>query len=133
MEILEPLEMVLAQFVAIAKFCLETLSVICVILGLFKTLKLALTLNRRRRGEEFPFNQIRLRFGMWLSLALEFQLGADIVGTTVAPSLQALGNLALIALIRTFLNYFLSKELEAELALEKEQAKLEEENPLSSF
>jgi len=133
MEILEPLEMVLAQLVAIAKFCLETLSVICVILGLIKTLKLALTLNRRRRGEEFPFNQIRLRFGMWLSLALEFQLGADIVGTTVAPSLQALGNLALIAIIRTFLNYFLSKELEAELALEKEQAKLEEENPLSSF
>ena len=65
---------------------------------------------------------------MWLSLALEFQLGADIVGTTVAPSLQALGNLALIAIIRTFLNYFLSKELEAELALEKEQAKFEEEN-----
>jgi hypothetical protein len=133
MEILEPLEMILAQLVAIAKFCLETLSVICVILGLIKTLKLALTLNRRRRGKEFPFNQIRLRFGMWLSLALEFQLGADIVGTTVAPSLQALGNLALIAIIRTFLNYFLSKELEAELALEKEQAKLEEENPLSSF
>ena len=133
MEILEPLETILAQLVAIAKFCLETLSVICVILGLIKTLKLAITLNRRRRGEEFPFNQIRLRFGMWLSLALEFQLGADIVGTTVAPSLQALGNLALIAIIRTFLNYFLSKELEAELALEKEQAKLEEENPLSSF
>jgi uncharacterized membrane protein len=133
MEILEPLETILAHLVAIAKFCLETLSVICVILGLFKTLKLALSLNRRRRGGEFPFNQIRLRFGMWLSLALEFQLGADIVGTTVAPSLQALGNLALIAIIRTFLNYFLSKELEAELALEKEQAKLEEENPLSSF
>lgn len=124
MEILEPLEIALAHLVAIAKFCLESLSVICVILGLIKTLQLAIRLNRRYRGENFPFNKIRLQFGMWLSLALEFQLGADIVATTVAPSLEALGNLALIALVRTFLNYFLSKELEAELALEKEQADL---------
>jgi uncharacterized membrane protein len=124
MAYLEFFEHSLAHLVAIVKFCLESLSVICVILGLIKTLQLAIRLNRRYQGENFHFNKIRLRFGMWLSLALEFQLGADIVATTVAPSLEALGNLALIALVRTFLNYFLSKELEAELALEKEQADL---------
>jgi uncharacterized membrane protein len=31
----------------------------------------------------------------------------------------------LIAIIRTFLNYFLSKEMEAEMALEKEQRRLD--------
>ena len=121
----ESLEAGLKFMVAIVKFCLESLSVLCVLLGLVKTLQLALNMNRRGHG---AFNHIRLRFGSWLSLALEFQLGADIVSTTVAPSLEDLGNLALIALIRTFLNYFLSKELEAELALEKEQANFRTEN-----
>jgi uncharacterized membrane protein len=51
---------------------------------------------------------------MWLALALEFQLAADILSTTVSPSLEALARLAIIAVIRTFLNYFLTKELEAE-------------------
>ena len=65
----------------------------------------------------YPRNQvqyIRIRggFGRALALALEFQLGADILGTAVAPSFEALGKLAGIAAIRTFLNYFLSKELE---------------------
>jgi uncharacterized membrane protein len=69
---------------------------------------------------------------MWLALALEFQLGADILGTTVTPTLDSLTKLALIAVIRTFLNYFLSKELEAESELEKEQARLAEQK-VSSF
>jgi uncharacterized membrane protein len=67
----------------------------------------------------FSFNPIRIRFGSWLAMALEFQLGADIVATTVTPTLQDLGQLALIAVIRTFLNYFLAKELETEQKLEK--------------
>lgn len=125
MEFLELLETSLDYIVTIAKFCLESLSVACVVMGLIKTLQLAWQLNRRSRGRSFPFNQIRIRFGTWLSLALEFQLGADIVYTTVAPSLEALGRLALIAIIRTFLNYFLSKELEAELAIEKERGEME--------
>ena len=47
----------------------------------------------------------------WLALALEFQLGADIVATTINPSWQSLGELGLLAVIRTFLNYFLQREL----------------------
>jgi uncharacterized membrane protein len=130
MEWLETLDASLGYVVAIARFCLESLSVACVVLGLIKTVQLAWVLNRRRRGRSFPFNQIRIHFGTWLSLALEFQLGADIVATTVAPSLEDLGQLALIAIIRTFLNYFLSKELETELALERERAALTNtENP----
>jgi uncharacterized membrane protein len=124
MKALELLEVGLGHFVMIVKFFLETLSVICVVIGLIKTLQLSLVMSRRRWGSVFPFSQIRLRFGAWLSLALEFQLGADIVSTTVAPSLEALGNLALLAIIRTFLNYFLGKELEAGSTLEKKPTEL---------
>lgn len=121
MEWFESPESALESLVILTKFVLESISVLCVIIGLWKTGELAFRLNRRRSLHGFPFNQIRLRFGAWLALALEFQLGADIVGTTVAPSLESLGKLALIALIRTFLNYFLGKELEIELNMEKER------------
>ncbi len=125
MEWFELLEQLLEDVVVITTFCLEAISVLCVVVGLFKTVRLAISLNRQRRGQEFPFNTVRLRFGLWLALALEFQLGADILSTTVAPTTQDLIRLALIAIIRTFLNYFLSKEMEAEMALEKEQRRLD--------
>ena len=47
-------------------------------------------------------------------MALEFQLAADIVGTIVSPTSAHLIELGAIAVIRTFLNYFLSKELNEE-------------------
>ncbi|MGL4906302.1 MAG: DUF1622 domain-containing protein, partial [Plesiomonas sp.] len=40
---------------------------------------------------------------------------ADILATTVAPNKEELVRLAIIALIRTFLNYFLAKELDAQV------------------
>jgi uncharacterized membrane protein len=55
---------------------------------------------------------IRLRLGRYLSLALEFELGADILRTAIAPSWSQIGQLAAIAAIRTALNYFLQKEIE---------------------
>ncbi len=57
---------------------------------------------------------LRLRFGSWLALALEFQLGADIVATTLNPGAQQLLQLGAIAVIRTLLNWFLQRELEVE-------------------
>ena len=52
------------------------------------------------------------RFGMWLLLGLEFELAADIIRSVVSPSWADLGQLGAIAVIRTFLNYFLEKDLE---------------------
>lgn len=125
MEWLEQLEISLDNFAKIVQFGLETLSILSVVVGLIKTIQFAIALNRRRRhNRPFPFNQIRLRFGIWLALALEFQLGSDIVATTIAPTLEQLGKLALIAGIRTFLNYFLGKELQVEYELQKQQSKL---------
>jgi uncharacterized membrane protein len=52
------------------------------------------------------------RFGMWLILGLEFMLAADIVRTAISPTWEQTGQLAAIAIIRTFLNYFLEKDIE---------------------
>jgi uncharacterized membrane protein len=53
-----------------------------------------------------------LGFGVWLLLGLEFELAADIIRTAISPNWTDLGQLAIIAAIRTFLNYFLEKDVE---------------------
>lgn len=95
------------------RLLLESLSVLCVAMGLIATL--AMLLGGFWRSGRFTLSPhaVRLRFGTWLGMALEFQLGADIVATTVNPTLQSLMELAILAAVRTFLNYFLQKELEA--------------------
>jgi uncharacterized membrane protein len=57
------------------------------------------------------FTGVRLTLARFLAVALEFQLGADILSTAVAPSWDAIGKLGAIAVIRTALNYFLSREM----------------------
>ena len=52
------------------------------------------------------------RFGMWLLLGLEFELAADIIASVISPTWQDIAELGAIAVIRTFLNYFLEKDLE---------------------
>jgi len=62
---------------------------------------------RRQRKEIFG------RFASWIILALEFALAADIVRTAIAPSWNDIGMLAAIAAIRTALNFFLERDLDA--------------------
>jgi len=57
------------------------------------------------------YNEIRLTLARFLALALEFQLGADILSTAVAPTWEQIGKLGAIAVIRTALNYFLTREM----------------------
>jgi uncharacterized membrane protein len=104
------------------RLVLETLSVLCVLAGLFATLAMAFTRPRRRPFQLRPSNGVRLTFGSWLAMALEFQLASDIVATTTAPTESNLIQLGVVAVIRTFLNFFLSKELEAERELEQRRS-----------
>ena len=66
------------------------------------------------RRQPYLYKSIRLRFSRYLSLALEFQLAADILSTAIAPSFDELGKLAITAVIRTGLNYFLAREMREE-------------------
>ena len=57
------------------------------------------------------FREVLVRYGRWLVAGLTFQLAADIIGTSIAPSWQEVGQLGAIAVIRTFLNFFLERDL----------------------
>jgi len=56
---------------------------------------------------------IWLRYARWLVAGLSFQLAADIIESATTTSWDSIGRLAAIAVIRTFLNYFLDRDLEA--------------------
>jgi uncharacterized membrane protein len=80
----------------------------------FASLQCVVTTARlilRRRATTAAKEEVRLQFGLWLSLAIEFELAADILRTTIAPSWEEIGKLAAIVVLRTVLNYFLQTEI----------------------
>lgn len=65
--------------------------------------------GKSKRGQR---KDVWLRFAVWLLLGLEFELASDIVRTAISPTWSDIGQLGAIGVIRTFLNYFLEKDLE---------------------
>ena len=65
---------------------------------------------------------IWLRYARWLVAGLTFQLAADIVESSIATSWESVGRLAAIAVIRTFLNYFLERDVAEVRELQKKNA-----------
>ena len=61
-----------------------------------------------------------LHYARWLVAALTFQLAADIVETSIRTDWQSIGRLGAVAVIRTFLNYFLERDLGELNARERE-------------
>jgi uncharacterized membrane protein len=52
-----------------------------------------------------------LRYARWLVAGLTFQLAADIIETSITTGWDAVARIAAVAVIRTFLNYFLEHDL----------------------
>jgi uncharacterized membrane protein len=105
-------ENTIINFVQWVKLIIETTGAIIICIGA------AIAIYKFIRAVFPPkiegFNQIRLVLARYLALALEFQLGADILSTAIAPSWEQIGKLGAIAVIRTALNYFLMQEMKEE-------------------
>ncbi len=56
-------------------------------------------------------SRIRLNFGNYILLGLEFLIAADIIETILKPDLEELIELGGIVIIRVLLSYFLTKEI----------------------
>ena len=110
-------EGLLLEIVAFLKITIESIALLIIVFAIIKAIR-ALVFRNRRMDREQKLAQVRLDLGIALALSLEFLLAADIVATAVSPSWDALGKLAAISAIRTFLNFFLEKEVK-ELAREK--------------
>jgi uncharacterized membrane protein len=105
---MEELLKVTADHVALA---VETVAVLIVALGAARAL-LAVLLALVRGPRELHWGRhIWATFGAWLLGALQFALAADIVRSAISPTWEQIGQLAAIAAIRTFLSYFLERDL----------------------
>lgn len=91
------------------RLALEAMGALCIAVGFVYALVSLSVLHWR--GQTKSFLRVRLTFSRYLSLALEFQLASDILSTSVAPSWDEIGKLSATAVIRTALNYFLSREI----------------------
>jgi uncharacterized membrane protein len=70
----------------------------------------------RREGFEASYSTYRANLGRAILLGLEILIIADIIGTiAVEPTLENLGVLALIVVIRTFLSFALEVEISGRL------------------
>lgn len=67
--------------------------------------------ERASRGHRFHRGYVQ--YARWLVAGLTFQLGADIIATAFSPSWEEIGHLAAISVIRTFVNYFLERDMAA--------------------
>jgi len=121
-----PLE---AQFSTIASYIalvIEASAVFVVSYGAIQAIAGVVGGIFNRGASEMQGRQIWLRFATWILLGLEFALAADLVRTAVAPTWDDISKLAVIATIRTMLNYFLAKDI-----AEFDQARDSSESPPS--
>lgn len=118
-------EEILRQFAQFIKIILEFVAIIIIAIAAVNALHKTLYPHKRRRHRTMQ-QSIRLEMGLSLAISLEFLLAADIVGTAVSPRWQAIAQLAAIAGIRTFLNFFLEREVR-ELQRETKNSGIEDD------
>jgi uncharacterized membrane protein len=104
------LEVALVELAGIIKVLLEFIAMLLILYAIGLTLQKFIR-HCRRSNFDMVQRVLRLELGRYLILALELLLAADIVATAVSPTWDAIGWLAAISLMRTFLNYFLEREV----------------------
>ena len=108
------MEVVLRGFASSIALAAELVSVLCVACG--GVIALGRSIRTIVTGAEKDAKARRtifVSFANWIILSLEFALGADIVRSAIAPTWNDIGQLAAIAAIRTVLNFFLERDVEA--------------------
>ncbi|HUL68243.1 MAG TPA: DUF1622 domain-containing protein [Burkholderiaceae bacterium] len=70
-------------------------------------------------------HEVWLGYARWLVAGLTLQLAADIIETSITTDWVAIARVAAIAVIRTFLNFFLERDMQETREREKEIHKLE--------
>jgi uncharacterized membrane protein len=100
----------------IAAVCCEFTALAVIVVGALQALGSMLKTLVEWKTQIFP-HMIFRGFAGWLVLALEFLLAADILRTAISPTWTDIGQLAAIAVIRTFLNYSLSHDLRSPPAM----------------
>jgi uncharacterized membrane protein len=91
----------------------EVVGIVTLVLGLLLALFRGGRFLAGGQGGEEAYRVVRTVFGRSILLGLEFLVAADIIRTVaVDPSLENVGVLGIIVLIRTFLSFSLEVEID---------------------
>lgn len=112
---MEPLLHAAGRYVALA---IQVIAIVIVAVGSARALTNVFRAALGAHFEDLEVRAVWLDYARWLVAALTFQLAADIVATSFAPTWDDLGRLAVIAGVRTFLSYFLDREIEQQVRLQ---------------
>ncbi|HKC42375.1 MAG TPA: DUF1622 domain-containing protein [Burkholderiales bacterium] len=107
------MEALLQETARYLSLAIQAIAILVVAIGVVKAFVGTLPLVLGGRASDAEMRAVWLGFAHWLVAGLTFQLAADIVQTTVAPSWGEIGRVAAIAAIRTFLTYFLDRDIDA--------------------
>ena len=116
------MEELLKSFWGSASTLVEGAAALLILIGAAEAFYMSMLHFRSPTREKM---QIWMHFATWLLLGLEFELAADVIRTAIAPSWSDIGQLASIAAIRTFLSYFLDKDIERVSDSRKEEEESE--------
>jgi uncharacterized membrane protein len=78
-----------------------------------------------RSGSNHEKREIWLEYARWLVAGLTFQLAADIIETSISTSWEAIARLGAVAFIRTFLDFFLGRDVNEWRERERERERRE--------
>ena len=104
------MEELFRRFVEAVALAVEAGAGVFILIGAIEAVYHLLT-RLGARGNILRKKQIWVRFATWLLLALEFELAAYVLRTAISPTWDDIAKLAVIATIRTMLNYFLAKDI----------------------
>lgn len=100
------------DFANYASRALEVVGISAILGGALLTFLTAVIHLRRHEEAHGVYRLCRRRLGRGILIGLEFLVAADIINTVaVRPSFTSVGILAIIVLIRTFLNIMLEVEM----------------------
>ena len=91
----------------------EAIAIVIVTVGTIEAVVAMVRILRAPQVSGVERRSVWLDFAGWLVAALTFQLAADIISTSFSPSWDQVGRLGAIAAIRTFVSYFLDREVES--------------------
>ena len=91
----------------------EAIAIVIIAVGTIEAMAGMVRILRAPQVSGVERRSVWLEFAGWLVAALTFQLAADIISTSFSPSWDQIGRLGAIAAIRTFLSYFLDREVES--------------------
>ena len=98
----------IAHYIALA---IETIAIAVIAIGALEAVVGIVRVGMHSVTATTQQRAVWMKFARWLVAGLTFQLAADVVNTSFSPTWDEVGHLAAIAAIRTFLSYFLDREM----------------------